>query len=212
MKRTLCLLSVLLTTLYISAQVKTAIQVAPQLSDYFGVRAGIDIDIPFNRRWSLMPGIYWSLRHKERNNTRRINDVTIDTHTDSKAHYLSIPIRAAVRVAGRPDGNFMMKILFGPYIAYGLGGTSQKDITKDGVATHYEYDTFSSEGICETRWDYGLNAGLSMQFKQHFLLGAFYEIGFRRIYRPYNIIDAIGNEAFLTNRNIGIGISLGYRF
>lgn len=191
--------------------VKMSVNVGVQWSSDMGAVAGADALIPFGQsRWGFEPGLYWSYRNatsekSENNNKEEYSD---------KVHYLSVPLRFAVRVAGRADGPFNMSLLFGPYVAYGLGGTSHCTVTKDGNVTKTEAGAFSDKGRLRSRLDYGLNIGLNAVIKQHVKVGLFSEIGLKDIYRPNSIVeDLIGDMlGGVTKINLGAGVTVGYRF
>ena len=72
---------------------------------------------------------------------------------------------------------------------------------------------FSSEGRLESRFDYGLNWGLSAVIQQHLKVGLFTEIGLKGIYRQNSIAEVIIGDLFgVTKINLGAGISIGYQF
>ena len=191
--------------------VKISINVSPQWNSGLGVKAGADVLIPFGQsRWGFEPGLYWSLRHATSESTSNNNK----KEYDYKVHYLDVPLRMAVHVAGRESDPFNMSILFGPYFAYGVGGTTHCTITKDGNVTKSEAGAFSSEGRLRSRFDYGLNLGFNAVIKQHAKVGVFSEIGFKDIYRSSSLAEELIGDLFggITKINLGVGISVGYQF
>ena len=217
-KRLFSLIAMLLICHVASAQVKVSILACPQYNENFGVRIGTDFDIPLNSRWSFVPGAYWSLRNRESYKSKEysgrdgeINSKTYNFH--DRAHFLTVPIRMGVRLAGKSDGNFAMKLLFGPYIAYGIDGTSKSNINKNGIEEQTKTGAFDVDGRYRSRWDYGMNSGLNVVLKKHFLLGIYLEVGYRKIYNPNDVIDDILGEIFIMNKiNMAAGLSLGYQF
>lgn len=201
-----------------SSQVKVSILACPQYNENFGVRAGADFDIPFSKKWSFVPGIYWSLRHRDSNRYRSStssdgekNETSYDYH--DSAHFLTIPLRMGVRLAGNPDGNFALKLLFGPYIAYGIDGTSERNLIKNGVEDHTKTGAFDVNGRYRSRWDYGINSGLNLLLRKHFLFGVFVEVGYHKIYNPNGTLDDILGDLFLVNKiNMAAGLTFGYQF
>lgn len=201
-----------------SSQVKVSVLVSPQFNESFGVRAGTDLNIPFNSRWSFVPGLYWSLRNRnsyqssERGHSNgEIYKTTYDFH--DRAHMLTVPLRMGVRLAGKPDGNFALKLLFGPYIAYGIDGTSECIMVENGVEKQMKIGAFDANGRYRTRWDYGINCGLNVLLKQHFILGVFTEVGCRKIYNSDSVIGEILGEIFIVNKiNLAAGLTFGYQF
>lgn len=212
------LLSMLIFCYTASAQVKVTILACPQYNESLGVRVGTDLDIPFNSRWSFVPGVYWSLRNRDsyKSNEHSGNDgeiikTTYDFH--DRAHFLTIPLRLGIRLAGNPEGNFVMKLLFGPYIAYGIDGTSECRIIRNDIEEHTETGAFDVNGRYRNRWDYGINSGLNVLLRKHFHLGVFIEMGCRKIYNSNSVAEDILGEIFVVNKiNMAAGISLGYQF
>lgn len=186
------------------------INASPQWSADLGLKAGVDVFIPFGQsRWGFEPALNWSFRNATSEHTANKNQ---EEYKD-KVHYLDMPLRFAVRVAGREESSFNMSILFGPYLAYGLGGTSHYTITKDGQVTQGEAGAFSSEGRLESRFDYGLNFGLGAVIQKHLKVGLFAEIGLKEIYRQNSIAEVVIGDLFgVTKINMGAGVSIGYRF
>lgn len=201
-----------------SSQAKVSISVCPQYNESFGVRAGTDLSIPFNSRWSFEPGIYWSLRNRNSSRFREYggsngetNKITSDFH--DSAHFLTIPLRMGVRLTGDPHGDFVLKLLFGPYIAYGIDGTSKCSVIENGVEKQTETGAFDANGRYRSRCDYGINSGLNVLLKKHILLGVFLETGCRKIYNSNSVAEDILGEIFIVNKiNMAAGLTVGYRF
>lgn len=213
MKHFILLLLSVFTTVIASAQVKVSIVACPQINESFGVRVGSDFDIPINPRWSFVPGVYWSLRNRETTSSSTKNGSTKDVKYSDKAHFVTLPLRFGLHIPCKKEDTFALKFLFGPYIAYGIGGNSKSTAITDGVITHHKTEAFDSDGRYNSRFDYGLNVGLNSTIKQHFIAGVFCETGLRKIYNTNNAFEAIISEIFITNKiNIAFGVTLGYQF
>lgn len=200
-------------TVVVQAQVKVSIDVCPQMNESLGIRTGFDFDVPLSSRWSFVPGIYWSLRNKQNTENSTINKTTTQIKYSDKAHFITLPLRFGLRIPCKDEETFAMKLLFGPYIAYGIGGTSKSTVNSDGVITHYQTGAFDSDGRYKSRLDYGINIGLNSIINQHYKIGIFCESGLRKIYNTDNAFEDIIGDIFLTNKiNIALGIALGYQF
>lgn len=218
-RKGLFLLSVMLFICHVaSAQIKVGVLACPQFNESSGIRIGTDLDIPLNARWSFVPGVYWSLRNRN-SYTHQESDYgdnvirSQSNHFRDKAHFLTVPLRASVHLAGRPNGNFTMKLLFGPYIAYGITGTSKCTSTEEDMEKHTNTGAFSADGRYRHRWDYGINGGLNMLLKRHFVLGLFMEAGCREIYNTNSRMEDVLGDIFFVNKiNIAGGVSFGYQF
>ena len=124
-----------------------------------------------------------------------------------------------MRVAGYQNGPFNLSVFYGPYLAYGLNGTSHYTLTKDGEVTKSEANAFSDKGRLRSRFDFGLNLGLKAVIKQHLKVGVFTQLGCRHIYKPISDLaeffgDLLGRMTMfnMTKNNIGVGITVGYQF
>lgn len=194
-------------------KVKFSINAGPQWSPATGATAGVDALIPFGQsRLGFEPGVYWSFRHYTSDKTSNGDEEKYD----DKMHYLNVPLRFNVRVAGDADSPFNLSVFCGPYIAYGLDGTSRSTAIKHGTYIHEvnsKTDAFGDNGRMESRFDYGLDMGLSAVVKQHLKLRGFVEIGLKDIYRQNGFAEELIGDIFgITKINIGAGITVGYQF
>lgn len=208
----LFLFIVVSTALYASAQTRATIVAAPQLSSDFSARAGVDVDFKLGKRWSFVPGAYWSFRSRSKESNTTYDGSTATANIKDNSHYISIPLRAGVRINSVNNDNFALQLLFGPYFAYGIDGTSKCTVSRDGVSESQKVNVFGDNGDIDGRFDYGLNIGLNGIIKDHFVIGVFSEIGFRSIYKSDGIFQAIAEELFSLNNNYAFGLTLGYRF
>lgn len=213
MKKAIFILVSVFSTCIASAQVKVSVVACPQLNECFGARVGSDLDIPINHRWSFDPGVYWSLRNREKQSNSTKNNSTKSEEYRDKAHFITLPLRFGFQFHCKKEENFALKLLFGPYVAYGIGGNSKYTIVQDGITTHHKTGAFDSDGRYNSRFDYGLNVCLNSTIKQHFKAGIFCEYGLPKIYRTDNALENILGEIFLVNRiNVAFGVTLGYQF
>lgn len=199
--------------------VSISVNAGPQWSSHLGVTAGVDALIPFGKsRWGFEPGLYWSMRNTNVENTTKLTTdntkSTITKEYSDKTHYISVPLRVALRVVGHDDSAFKMSLLFGPYLAYGLGGTSHCTVTKDGAVTKSQEDAFGDKGRLQSRFDYGLNMGISAVVRHHVRIGVFTEIGLKDIYRPTSLAEDIIGDLLggVTKVNTNVGVTVGYQF
>jgi hypothetical protein len=195
------------------AQVKVSAVACPQFNEDFGVRAGSDFDIPISSRWSFVPGIYWSLRNRQSNNNSTADGSTKQAKFDDKAHFITLPLRFGLRFSCKNENKFALKFLFGPYIAYGIDGTSKSTVNSDGKITSHQTGAFDEDGRYKSRLDYGINLGLNSTINQHYKVGIFCESGLRKIYNANSTLEDIMGELFVTNKiNLAFGVVLGYQF
>lgn len=166
----LLLFMAVFTTVIASAQVKVSIVACPQINESFGVRVGSDLDMPINRRWSFVPGIYWSLRNRETNSSSTKNGSTKEVKYSDNAHFVILPLRFGLHIPCKNEDNLALKLLFGTYIAYEVGGNSKSTTNTDGVISHHKTGAFDSDGHYNSRFDYGLNIGLNRALSNNTLM------------------------------------------
>lgn len=213
MKFFITLIISFLVTTVVPAQVKLDVVISPQINESLGARLGSNLNIPINSRWSFMPGVYWSLRNRLGTESSTYNGIKKETEYSDHAHFVTLPLRLGLQMPCKDEDRLAIKLFFGPYIAYGICGTSKSTVNTGGLETKYEVGAFDSNGRYKDRLDYGLNYGLNILINQHYTVGIFKEFGFRKIYNTNNVIEDIVGEIFLINKiNFALGLSLGYQF
>lgn len=212
-KRVFLLITALFIGSLVSAQVKTSINICPQFNENFGFRIGSDLDIPLNYNWSFVPGAYWSLRNRIETRNTTTNNVETNIKYKDEAHFITMPLRFGLQIHCKDDDRFTVKLLFGPYLAYGLSGNSKSITQENGIKKTSEVGAFEKDGRYNHRFDYGLNLGLNALINQSLQLGFFGEVGFRNIYNQNGWIEDLITHLFLiTNKNFALGLTLGYQF
>ena len=205
--RKICLIAILaIAALAASAETHVSIVAAPQLDAGFGVRAGADADFSIGTsNFSFVPGLYWSMRKKGysvEQSSQKIFEAT------DNSHWLSVPLRFAYNVS-KGSENCQTQLLFGPYVALGLGGTTTLKSLETGTVKVGSFD--EKNGLYDRRFDVGFNAGVNFIIKRHFIVGAFGEVGFIPLC-DFTHVSIRGAFATPAGINVGFGINLGYRF
>jgi hypothetical protein len=135
------------------------------------------------------------------------------THTYNQL-YLQIPLYAAFRINW--SDHWSMTIGVGPYIGYGVGGGTMKELIRgvygDG-STKTKWNTFGNGVYDEDRnyllgeyldpFDFGVGVNVNIEYKKY-ILGAGLESGILNVMND--------NDDELSYRNINIRISAGYKF
>ena len=129
----ICLFAILLmAALGAAAETHVSIVAAPQFDDRIGVRAGLDADFSIgNSKFSFVPGLYWSMRTNGLSMKESASGKELFNATD-RSHWLSVPLRFAFNIK-KGSENCQTQILFGPYVAVGLGGTTTIKNTETGI-------------------------------------------------------------------------------
>lgn len=215
LNRKRCFLAVL--SLFVAtaswSQIRVDVMVSPQFNEDFSVRAGSDLNIPVTSRWTFVPGVYWSLRNRSACHSKSSEGHRTDISSTDRAHFIIVPVRMGYDISCRDKDKFDMRLLFGPYVAYGISGKSKKETNVEGELSCEETGAFDADGRYRGRWDYGVNVGLNATFARHYNVGVFCETGFRKIYNTDKVMEDVVDELFgVAKINIAFGLSLGYRF
>lgn len=202
-----------LTATVASAQVKVDVIASPQINENISFRIGSDLNVPINSRWSFVPGLYWSLRNRQSTDNLNNNGTIKESEYSDYAHFVTLPLRLGIQFPLKNEDKLSIKLLFGPYLAYGICGTSKTTIKSDDGTLFKRVGAFDSDGRYKYRLDYGLSYGLNFQIKKHYLVGIFNEVGLRKIYRMNDSFEEIIGELFFTNKiNFALGLTFGYQF
>lgn len=164
---------------------------------------GAAVECPFDKVWSLQTGIFFS--SKGTNHTIVEMD-GYSAQAQVNALYLELPLMAAARF--NIDRNTRIVISAGPYCAWGVGGetkalgyswsssSSRPDWDSGDVI---EMDTFGDEGLDLRRLDYGVGAGISVEY-QHYIIGIDGQFGLCKLKKE------------LEAKNLTGFVTVGYKF
>lgn len=148
-----------------------------------GLRAGVSIDAPLSRYFSLQPGVFYSQRGTNE----------IGGNVDIRVDYVEIPVNLLLK---GPIGRARLFIGGGPYLAIGVGGKissgSFSQDVKFGDDANAQYK----------RLDAGLGFNGGIQAANGVILRGFANIGLANVAPSGN-----GNNGI---RNWGYGFSIGY--
>ena len=208
-----CLIAVLMmASLAAKAQTHINIVAAPQFDASIGVRAGADFDFSLGKsKFSLVPGLYWSMRNYNGSQTIITSGESYPIcDVNDKSHWITIPLRFAYNIK-KGSEKLQTQILFGPYVAFGLGGTTKVTDLLTGEKTR-NTGSFDKDGFYDRRFDLGLNAGANFIIHKHFVVGIFGELGFLPLGNDVTgTISGIFASTILSI-HLGAGLNLGYRF
>lgn len=165
-------------------------------------KLGVAVECPFDKVWSLQTGIFFA--SKGTNHTIVEMD-GFSAQAQVNALYLELPLMAAARFS--IDRNTGIVISAGPYCAWGIGGKtkalgyggsspSRPDWNSGSVI---EMDTFGEEGLDLRRMDYGVGAGISVEYR-HYIIGIDGQFGLCKLQKE---LDAKNLTGFVT---------IGYKF
>lgn len=201
----------------------------------FGYRFGVGVEIPLVRTWSLQTGLQFLNRKSTADESvfgytlYEGEEVALYQKVKStiNAVYLQLPVKIATCL---PIGkNCGLQISAGPYIAYGIGGSTDGDVWQEphwnssdlvtpgkDLAAHMEFkfDTFDKNGGLK-RLDIGLSVGADFKYKS-FFVGCGVEYGLLPIDKefPKNMLKATlnGDQTTVAPHNFGVEFHVGYCF
>lgn len=165
-----------------------------------GYQFGVGADYYFNDHWGIQSSlILISKGFKQKGNynypPQIENPLKLKSYneTDNRV-YMDLPIALAYRFYISDN----VRLIFngGGFISYGIAGKFKNKIThEDGTVTNHKVNTFGGD---KNRFDTGLVAGSSIEYKNKYIIGLFGEWGLRSV--------------VYTTKNQTYGLSLGYKF
>ncbi|MGC4234108.1 MAG: porin family protein [Niabella sp.] len=168
-----------------------------------GFHAGITFDIPVADEFAIQPGLLFS--------TKGVHYKDGDDSYKTIPYYAEIPVNFLYK----PElGKGHLLLGVGPYVAYGLGGKwkfkyngeteSGKLKFKDDIS---DDDWDSLRDYYGKPLDFGGNLLAGYEFSNKLSLQLNAQLGMANITPKYN-----GEKTDANTKNIGFGISLGYKF
>jgi hypothetical protein len=162
------------------------------VGDQLGYRFGAGVDIPFNRRWSLLTGMYLIKKVHDTEESRLWRDYMYEgeqyyyrMHLKSRiaATYLHLPIKVQWDIPLRQ--NLSLMVNGGVYFAYGIDGMMRDEVSQMGISNpdmphngdlqsdsrgellvssaRGEQETFNRRGLY--KFDAGLSAGADLRYR-----------------------------------------------
>lgn len=160
-----------------------------------GVNVGIIAEKPILNSLAVKAGLLYTMKGSVGNNDGGFGG---NLKTTFSPAYLEIPVLASYRM--QYNDNIRITFDLGPYFAFGLHGKDTKKYSGSSVAndTKTECNLFTDQ---LKRFDFGLQFGPSVVFKNKFSAGMIFDAGLADI---SNMGGKVGNFSFMIN--------LGYKF
>lgn len=172
-----------------------------------GFHAGITFDIPVADEFAVQPGLLFSTKgvHYKNNDGDSYKEIP---------YYAEIPVNFLYK----PElGNGRLLLGAGPYVAYGLGGKWKEKYDGETESGKLKFKSDVSEDDWENLGedeyyygkplDFGANLLAGYEFSNKLSLQLNAQLGMANITPKYNGEKTDGNI-----KNVGFGISLGYKF
>ena len=152
-----------------------------------GFHAGVNLQLPVAPEFYFQPGLLFSTKGAK-----------IST-TSYKLTYIELPLNFVYKAL---VGNGYFMLGFGPYVAYGIGGTD--------IEFKKTVETGDSDAI---KYFKPFDAGANLFFGYELPAGLFLQVNTQLGLLDINPVDnRITGDNKSTLKNTGYGISLGYRF
>lgn len=184
----------------LSAQLGLNLSRFTHVDRWNGIKAGVNVGVmaekPILKSLAVKAGLLYTMKGTVGNNDGGFGGGLTTTFSPA---YLEIPILASYRL--QYNDAVRLTFDFGPYFAFGLHGKDVKEwkAGKVGKDTRTEYDVFSDSQL--KRFDFGLQLGPSIVYKERFSAGLIFDCGIADI---SNMGGKVGNFSFMIN--------LGYKF
>lgn len=162
---------------------------------------GFGLDCPLDKTWLLQTGIFFVSKGT---NYMIVSMDAISAQARVNALYLELPLMAAIRLPVSRHTDVMISA--GPYAGWGIGGKtkalgyraslSRPDWDSGNII---ELDTFGDEDLNLRRFDYGIGAGMAIEY-HCYILGVEARLGLNKL------------QEELGAKNLTAFITLGYKF
>lgn len=167
-----------------------------------GFHAGVNAQIPVAPEFYFQPGLMYSIK-----GAKNTEGVITGTY---KLSYVELPLNFVYKAL---VGNGYFMLGFGPYVAYGIGGTANYEGGAASVETDIEFKKEVETGDpLTTMYVKPFDAGANLFFGYELPAGLFLQLNTQLGLLDINPKDNRfpDNESLL--KNTGYGVSLGYRF
>ena len=177
-----------------------------------GFHAGVNVIIPVAPDFYFQPGLLFSVKGSKNDFGFVVTKASTDYTTTTKLSYIEMPLNLLYRPQ-LGEGHLLLG--FGPYIAYGIGGSENSDYGSityerdvkfqnsvaidDNLFTHSYYRPFDAGA--NIFFGYELSMGLFIQLNA--------QLGLLKI-NPDYYYESTDSQASI--RNTGFGLSAGFRF
>ena len=175
-----------------------------------GFHVGVTYDLPLAGVVYLQPAALFSTKGYSSTS----NSATTDSKYSETPYYLEVPVNLLLKPEIGPD---RLLVGFGPYVAYGLGGKWKDKMTGSGSNTETGKLEFINDWKDESdkndveaygkKVDFGLNVLGGYEFSNSLSIQLNGQYGLANL-RP----NVDGKKPENSFKNIGFGISLGYKF
>ncbi len=200
MKKIILVLALIMGAVAVNAQITWNVKAGAGLSRItggegdmkFGWKIGVGIEKPLSENWLIMPTLEFKQKGSTWSESYDLSDSEISEAISIT--YIQLPIMAAYRIRLTDEVNMTFKA--GPYFAYALSGKIEAEFDGEGDSM----DLFDLED--SNRFDAGIAFGID--FEYHRFVGG--------LETEYGLVKVVGGEGSYSNKNLGLYVTLGYKF
>jgi hypothetical protein len=177
-----------------------------------GFHAGVNVNIPVAPDFYFQPGLLFTIKGAKNDFFSPETKASGDFETTTKLSYIEMPLNLLYR----PQlGKGYILLGFGPYIAYGVGGTENSDLL--GLISYersvkYKNRVTNFTELVENAYYRPFDAGANIFFGYELSLGVFLQLNAQLGLLKINPEYAWETDSKASYKNTGYGISIGYRF
>src|SRR4030043_1810188 len=177
-----------------------------------GFHAGVNINIPVAPDFYFQPGLLFTVKGAKNDFFSPEAKASGDYETTTKLSYIEMPLNLLYR----PQlGKGYILLGFGPYIAYGIGGTENSELL--GLLSYersvkYKNTVTNFPDLIENAYYRPFDAGANIFFGYELSLGVFLQLNAQLGLLKINPEYAWLTDSKASYKNTGYGISIGYRF
>jgi len=177
-----------------------------------GFHAGVNVNIPVAPDFYFQPGLLFTVKGAKNDFFSPETKASGDFETTTKLSYIEMPLNLLYR----PQlGKGYILLGFGPYIAYGIGGTENSELL--GLVSYersvkYKNSVTNFTELIENAYYRPFDAGANIFFGYELSLGVFIQLNAQLGLLKINPEYAWESDSKASYKNTGFGISIGYRF
>jgi Outer membrane protein beta-barrel domain len=177
-----------------------------------GFHAGVNVNIPLAGDFYFQPGLLFSVKGAKNDFFSPQTKASGNFETTTKLNYIEMPLNLLYRPR---LGKGCLLLGFGPYIAYGLGGSENSELL--GLVSYersvkYKNKVTNVTELLENAYYRPIDAGANIFFGYELALGVFIQLNAQLGLLKINPEYAWESESKASYKNTGYGLSVGYRF
>jgi len=176
-----------------------------------GFHAGVDLNIPVAPDFYFQPGLLFSVKGAKNDFFSPGTKASGDFETTTKLSYIEVPLTLLYR----PQlGNGFILLGFGPYIAFGIGGSENSEFGSISYNRDVKFKSSVTNliDLIENAYYRPFDAGANIYFGYEMSMGVFLQLNAQLGLLKINPEYSWASDSKASYKNTGFGLSIGYRF